>query len=64
MKTIVVIPTYDEKDNVRKMADAIFSASSLFPLPFSSNSATACTSIPTPAPTSSIFSFVLPLIES
>ena len=35
MKTIVVIPTYDEKDNVRKMADAIFSTSSLFPLPSS-----------------------------
>ena len=26
MKTIVVIPTYDEKDNVRKMASAILSA--------------------------------------
>ena len=25
MKTIVVIPTYDEKDNVRKMADAVLS---------------------------------------
>ena len=24
MKTIVVIPTYDEKDNVRKMAEAVF----------------------------------------
>ena len=35
MKTIVVIPTYDEKDNVRKMADAIFSACSLFPVPSS-----------------------------
>ena len=35
MKTIVVIPTYDEKDNVRKMADAIFSTSSHFPLPSS-----------------------------
>ena len=27
MKTIVVIPTYDEKDNVRKMADAVLSTS-------------------------------------
>ncbi len=33
MKTIVVIPTYDEKDNVKKMADAIFS--SLIPHPSS-----------------------------
>lgn len=24
MKTIIVIPTYDEKDNVRKMAEAVF----------------------------------------
>ena len=27
MKTIVVIPTYDERDNVRKMADAVLSTS-------------------------------------
>ena len=25
MKTMVVIPTYDEKDNVRKMAEAVLS---------------------------------------
>ena len=35
MKTIVVIPTYDEKDNVRKMADAVLSTSSLIPHPSS-----------------------------
>ena len=35
MKTIVVIPTYDEKDNVRKMVDAVLSTSSLIPHPSS-----------------------------
>ena len=35
MKTIVVIPTYDEKDNVKKMADAVLSTSSLIPHPSS-----------------------------
>ena len=29
MKTIVVIPTYDEKDNVKRMADAVLATSSL-----------------------------------
>ena len=28
MKTIVVIPTYDERDNVKKMADAVFASTS------------------------------------
>ena len=31
MKTIVVIPTYDEKDNVAKMADAVFAAAQGMP---------------------------------
>ena len=35
MKTIVVIPTYDEKDNVKKMADAVLSTSSFIPHPSS-----------------------------
>ena len=35
MKTIVVIPTYDEKDNVKKMADAVLLTSSLIPHPSS-----------------------------
>ena len=35
MKTIVVIPTYDEKDNVKKMADAVLSTCSLIPDPSS-----------------------------
>ena len=35
MKTIVVIPTYDEKDNVKKMVDAVLSTSSLIPHPSS-----------------------------
>ena len=35
MKTIVVIPTYDERDNVRKMAEAVLAVSSLIPHPSS-----------------------------
>ena len=35
MRTMVVIPTYDEKENVRKMADAVLSTCSLIPDPCS-----------------------------
>ena len=35
MKTIVVIPTYDEKDNVKRMAEAVLAPSSPIPHPSS-----------------------------